>query len=210
MVLITVAVLLGLWGIYALVSGNDDDGDANGAGAGSDAGTSAPQTPPPAGGQQGQDGQQPPVNPEDRPGGQPGQPGQQDQQGQPGHDGHDGQGGQPGAQPGGQPGQGGAPQGPVKVNVLNNSTTPNLAADVSGLLDAEGNDIGEVGNLPGNQFTVPQTTVFFQPGNAAAEQRARELADRVGGVAREYDQGLPENTRGHNDVTVVLSGPVPN
>ena len=91
---------------------------------------------------------------------------------------------------------------PSRLNVINNSTVPNLAADVADRMRADGYEVGEVGNLA--EHILPENTVFFQPGNAAAEQRARELADRVGGVAREYEGFLPEGTDGRNDLTLVL------
>src|SRR5699024_9100175 len=91
---------------------------------------------------------------------------------------------------------------PERVHVLNNSTVPNLAADVADSLDGEGYRLGEVGNLA--EVILPENTVFFQPDNRDAEKRARELADRVGGVAREYDESLPEGTTGRNDLTLVL------
>ena len=91
---------------------------------------------------------------------------------------------------------------PSRLNVINNSTVPNLAADVADRMRADGYEVGEVGNLAGH--ILPENTVFFQPFNAEAEQRARELAERVGGVAREYESFLPENTDGRNDLTLVL------
>lgn len=91
---------------------------------------------------------------------------------------------------------------PSRLNVINNSTVPNLAADVADRMRADGYEVGEVGNLA--EHILPENTVFFQPGNAEAEQRARELAERVGGVAREYESFLPENTDGRNDLTLVL------
>ena len=91
---------------------------------------------------------------------------------------------------------------PERVHVLNNSTVPNLAADIAGTLDRDGYELGEVGNLA--EVILPENTVFFQPGNQDAETRARELADRVGGVAREYDATLPDGTAGRNDLTLVL------
>lgn len=99
--------------------------------------------------------------------------------------------------------RGGAPAAdPERLHVLNNSTVPNLAADIAGTLDRDGYQLGEVGNLA--EIILPENTVFFQPGNQDAETRARELADRVGGVAREYDQTLPGGTAGRNDLTLVL------
>nr|WP_304503746.1 LytR C-terminal domain-containing protein [Corynebacterium lemuris] len=97
---------------------------------------------------------------------------------------------------------GGVAAEPQRLHVLNNSLVPNLAADVAGTLDGEGYRLGEVGNL--SDLILPETTVFFQPGNADTEKRARELADRVRGVAREYDPALPEGTDGRNDLTLVL------
>lgn len=91
---------------------------------------------------------------------------------------------------------------PGRLNVINNSVVPNLAADVADRLRADGFDVGEVGNMA--DHILPETTVFFQPGNADAETRARELAERVGGVARAYEGFLPENTDGRNDLTLVL------
>ena len=91
---------------------------------------------------------------------------------------------------------------PSRLNVINNSTVPNLAADVADRMRADGYEVGEVGNLA--EHILPENTVFFQPFNAEAEQRARELAERVGGVAREYEGFLPENTDGRNDLTLVL------
>jgi hypothetical protein len=98
--------------------------------------------------------------------------------------------------------RGGAAAEPQRLHVLNNSLVPNLAAEVAGTLDGEGYQVGEVGNLA--EMILPENTVFFQPGNADAEKQARELADRVRGVAREYDESLPDGTEGRNDLTLVL------
>lgn len=94
-----------------------------------------------------------------------------------------------------------APAAPLKVNVLNNSMTQGLAADVADRLRADGRELGEVGNFADE--ILPETTVFFPKGNAAAEQDARELADQYHGVAREHSNILPDNTR--DDVTIVLT-----
>ncbi|MFH0411548.1 LytR C-terminal domain-containing protein [Corynebacterium sp. L4756] len=90
---------------------------------------------------------------------------------------------------------------PLKVNVLNNSVTQGLAADVSDRLRADGHELGEVGNF--SDDVLPQTTVFFPAGNAEAEGVARELADEFNGVARENIDSLPDNTR--DGVTLVLT-----
>ena len=47
------------------------------------------------------------------------------------------------------------------VNVFNNSTVPNLAADVSGALEGQGARIGEVGNITEAQAVLTENTVFF-------------------------------------------------
>lgn len=94
-----------------------------------------------------------------------------------------------------------APAAPLKVNVLNNSMTQGLAADVADRLRADGRELGEVGNFADE--ILPETTVFFPKGNAAAEQTARELADQYHGVAREHSNILPDNTR--DGVTIVLT-----
>ncbi|WP_156888008.1 LytR C-terminal domain-containing protein [Corynebacterium frankenforstense] len=204
MVLIAVAVLLGLWGVYALTSGGDDEASDSAAMSGS--------AEPGAG--QGQAGQK-------------GQAGQNGANGQNGRGGEDAAGERAGQDAGdkqhkdgeadgrtaeGQAGANGAAghgdAAPAKVNVLNNSTVPDLAARLSDELKGQGTEVGSVGNLPGEVLQVPENTVFFQPGNADAEKRARELADRVGGVAREYDQALPDDTAGANDLTLVLANDV--
>lgn len=94
-----------------------------------------------------------------------------------------------------------APAAPLKVNVLNNSMAQGLAAEVSDQLRADGRELGEVGNFADE--ILPQTTVFFPAGNAAAEQTARELADEFNGVAKENIDSLPDNTR--DGVTLVLT-----
>ena len=90
---------------------------------------------------------------------------------------------------------------PLKINVLNNSVTQGLAADVSDRLRADGRELGEVGNF--SDDVLPETTVFFPAGNADAERVARELADEFNGVARENIDTLPDNTR--DGVTLVLT-----
>ncbi|AIG64705.1 hypothetical protein CATYP_09210 [Corynebacterium atypicum] len=184
MVLIAVAVLLGLWGIYALTSENnkDDAADAPATSAAPSSrapAASAPAAPP--------SGQPPASTPASS--AKPSAPGAGDR------------GGSDAARGGGQ-------NGVHRINVLNNSTVPELAAQVSDKFKKEGSSLGEVGNLPGDVLTVPQNTVFFHPGNPDIERKARELADRVGGVAREYDPALPKKTAGEGDLTLVLANPV--
>lgn len=184
MVLIAVAVLLAMWGLYASTQTSSDTADGAGiAGSATSAQTATVAT------ESGRDGQS--ASPEtdaeadaadaaeaaEREEGDVDKP-------------------RPPAAPPAP-----APE-PERLNVLNNSTVPNLAANVADRLREDGFQVGEVGNLP--DHILPETTVFFQPGNAPAEQRARELADRLGGVAREYEGFLPETTAGRNDLTLVL------
>lgn len=181
MVLIAVAVLLAMWGLYASTQNSSDTADGMGSATSADTATVATLTERPA---------QPATSEEKAAAAD-------------GADGADGDAQEerdiekrkPPANPAPAP-------APERLNVLNNSTVPNLAANVADRLREDGFEVGEVGNLP--DHILPETTVFFQPGNPVAEQRARELADRVGGVAREYEGFLPENTAGHNDLTLVL------
>lgn len=89
------------------------------------------------------------------------------------------------------------------VHVLNNSTVQGLAADVADQLKAKGFTPGEVGNYADD--VVPENTVYFPAGNAAAEQAARELADRVGGIAAVRPDNLPAGTDSPNSLVLVLA-----
>lgn len=179
MVLIAVAVLLVMWGLYAATQNTDSGGDQAAPGTTAEVvGTRAEETRAESPAAPAEDAAQ--EDTEDTE-----ETGAEEDTGAP------------------APAPGPAPADePSRLNVLNNSTVPNLAADVADRMRADGYEVGEVGNLA--EHILPENTVFFQPGNAAAEQRARELAERVGGVAREYEGFLPENTDGRNDLTLVL------
>lgn len=237
MVLVAVAILLAIWGIWSLVGGGDDADKEGDAAASTQASAPATQASAPNSqlGQQGQPGQQPAVtgapqqasseqnpaagapeanrpaaptgaaeaqNPNAAPGVQ-GDPRSGQARGEEGANAErgtevNGANGANNAAPGTQ-----APAG--RVNVLNNSTVQDLAANTSRQLEGQGNQIGEVGNLPEEQYKVNETTVFYQPGS---EERARKLAEQLGGVARPYDPNLPATTAGQGDLTVVLAGAV--
>nr|WP_305083453.1 MULTISPECIES: LytR C-terminal domain-containing protein [unclassified Corynebacterium] len=94
------------------------------------------------------------------------------------------------------------------INVYNNSTVPNLAAEVSDQLKGQGVQVGEVGNIGEQQAVLEQNTVFFDPATPGAEERARVLADRVGGVARANDPTVPSEANNPGSLTLVLTGPV--
>ncbi|WP_123935842.1 LytR C-terminal domain-containing protein [Corynebacterium gerontici] len=90
------------------------------------------------------------------------------------------------------------------VKVLNNSTVQGMAATVADKLAAEGWKKGEVGNYA--DAVVPQNTVYFDSANPNAEQAARKLADRVGGVAQ---AGQPAGTEDPNVLVLVLAKDIP-
>lgn len=85
--------------------------------------------------------------------------------------------------------------------VLNNSTVPQLAARVADSLSGDYQKV-ESGNLP--DTIIPQNTVYFTAGNTEAEKAARELADRVSGVAMERSDALPTDTEGKDALVLVL------
>ncbi|BAC19385.1 hypothetical protein HMPREF0290_0296 [Corynebacterium efficiens YS-314] len=87
------------------------------------------------------------------------------------------------------------------LHVLNNSTVPQLAARVAESLESDFQKV-ESGNLP--DVVIPRNTVYFTEGNPGAEQAARELADRVNGVAMERSPVLPEETGGKDALVLVL------
>ncbi len=96
---------------------------------------------------------------------------------------------------------GGAAEPVRTLHVLNNSTVPQLAARVADELRGDF-PVVESGNLP--DVLLPENTVYFTPGNPDAEQKARELAERVGGVAQERSDALPKETEGRDSLVLVL------
>ncbi|MHA2789894.1 LytR C-terminal domain-containing protein [Corynebacterium sp. S7] len=214
MVLITVAVLLGLWGVYALTQG---DGSQNAASKQTT--TSQQQSPAasPAPNASSTPGAAPtsagaPASEGNTPANQANQPANSTgaQNGaQPGTS----SGAQNGAQPGTQAGGQGAaaanqPRADV-VNVYNNSTVQGLASNVSTSLRDRGYDIQITnGNITEDQMILPKTTVFYDPAVSGAETRARELADLVGGVAQQNVANLPKEATEGGALTLVLAGEV--
>ncbi len=185
MVLIAVAVVLGLWALYALTQGGGDE-ESTPAAATSSA---------PAGGAEGPTtsaaapNQQPEADAErssDAPSPAPAEDGapaaEQPEQANPA----------PAEQP-----------APKKVSVLNNSMTQGLADRVSRDLEGKGYELGEVGNFP--EEVLPETTVFFPKGDAVAEAEARKIASGLGGIARENIDSLPDRTTEGRGLTVVLT-----
>ena len=202
MILIAVALLLALWGVYAMTRGDYDNQAAN------EPASQSAQDPnnPTAQGQnpsdpnaQGQNGQ-PGAN-----GQNPNDPNNLDAQGQQGEG--QGQDRQPGQ------GNGAAPAGannPMTsenqtINVYNNSAITGFADQVAGQVEAKGTTVGEVGNIPGEVVTFGQNTVLFDPATPDAERFARELADKVGGVAVPIDDRIPAEARKPGALTLVLA-----
>ncbi len=213
MVLIAVAVMLGMWALYSLTSDKDDSAAGDGSGTG-DATITAPAT----GGAEG---------------GEPGSAAEHGSQDQAGY-------GADGAQDGDKPGQDGAPadstgdsaagaengaagqggsaagnrkQADIPVNVYNNSARVNYAADEAERLKSENFKVSEVGNLSGDVFTAPQTTIYFPEGDAAAENLAKEVAAQYygGSVPAEALAPYPAELKGDytkgDAVVVVLAVP---
>lgn len=206
MVLIAVAVLLGLWALYSLTQDGEDPTQTAESTNSSPADTSdgAPAEPGAS------DPGAPADNPESPAPADPDAPVSSDdaveqdraERDRAGEDGAAVASSGAAAPAGPGSGEEAAAAVPAKLNVLNNSTVPELAASVSEKLGEEGYQLGEVGNFSDEIF--PETTVFFQRGNSEAEAEARELASRLGGVAREHVDSLPDGTDGADDLTLVL------
>lgn len=207
MVLIAIAVLLGLWAVYSLTQSNDvadQAGETQSAEA-----PAEPAAPQPEDDAAGAPPEQDATAEADREGGDAAAR-DDDAAEEPADEaprGRDAAAGDSDTPAAAGPGGGAAPAAePEILHVLNNSTVSNLAADVSEQLGEQGYELGEVGNFSDEIF--PETTVFFTPGNPDAESRARELASRLDGVARENVDSLPAETTGANDITLVLIGDV--
>ena len=217
MILIAVAALLALWGIWKMTQ---DDNGGDGEGAAPTSSTVVGTSPAaPAGDAAGQDGQGAGQGAEGAGQGAEGQPGAdqnaQNTEGQPGQEGD--RAGDPNAQDpnaqrpegaegqgeNGQPAPAPAPAGAgldnasAQVYVYNNSGTPDLASRTADQLKGQYNVANNsadaaVMNMPEQVYGVfPETYVFFDPAVPGAEQVAADIARRVGGAAR-VKGDLPE------------------
>ena len=208
MILIAVALLLALWGVYAMTKGGSDDQAAN------DPASQSVQDPNAQNGQaqQGQQSQQnqtqaDPNNPNAQQGQEQGQQGQQNQN----PNDPNAQNRQPGQ--GGTQGNGAAPVGannPMTaenetVNIYNNSAMQDFANRVAAQANEKGMKVGEVGNIPGESAIFEQNTVLYDPATPGAEDRARELADKVGGIALANDDRIPAEAKKPGSLTLVLA-----
>lgn len=235
MILIAVAALLALWGIWKMTQ-DDKGGDGEGVAPTSSTvvGSSAAV---PAGDGAGQNGQS-----ADGAGqGAEGQGGaatgadqnSQKTEGQPAQDpnaqdpnaqrpeGAEGQGenGQPAPAPAPAPAGAGLDNASAQVYVYNNSGTPDLASRTADQLKGQYNVANSspdaaVMNMPEQVYGVfPETYVFFDPAVPGAEQVAADIARRVGGAARakgdlpEGATSIPEQAANNSAaVAVVLAG----
>ncbi len=204
MVLIAVAVMLGMWGLYKLTSEDSSD-TASQTGA-----SEAATLPAPAEGEPGAQG------------GKPGSaaqqaPGESAQVSDPAAAGAAGEGENAADRDGYDGAQGEAAKRAPKdipVNVFNNSGRAGYADEESTKLKDRGFKVGEVGNLPGDVLTVPQTMVFYPAGDKDAEALARQTAAEFygatavpEGAVAEYPAELGENYTKGNAVVAVLAIP---
>ena len=207
MIRIAVGLLLALWAVYALTKGGADNQAAN-----DPAGQSVQnQNDPNAQGQNGA-GQNPNDPNAQNPNGagqngagqNPNDPNAQNQNGA------DQNGASQNRQPGAAADAQAGPNNPMTrenmtVNIYNNSAMSNLAERVSGQARENGFNLGEVGNIPGENAIFEQNTVLFDPNTPGAEDRARELADTIGGIALANDDRVPAEAKKPGSVTVVLA-----
>lgn len=105
------------------------------------------------------------------------------------------------------------PQAEIPVNVFNNSGRVNYAADEAERLKSEKFKVAEVGNISGDVLVAPQTTIFYPQGDAAAESLAKEVAAQYygGNVPAEAIAPYPAELTGDytkgDAVVVVLAVP---
>ncbi len=231
MILIAVAALLLLWGIYAMSKNIGADRSAAPASPTDTAATASEGA-----GADGKDDKDAKnakntvtatatmTSGQPRPGADPNDQHQPDQPGQPGDDqNRQGQPGQPGEPNQPAPAPAAPPAGDpltaqsAEVFVYNNSGVANAAADTAARLDGQysvansGNAAGM--NMPEQQYGIfDNTYVFYDPQVAGAEAMAAEVAQRVGGTPRAVNDVPPgttlprEVTENGKAITVVLAG----
>lgn len=221
MVLIAVAVMLGLWGLYAMTSEDDDstvasdseqsksDGSANGGQEGNGAGG------PAADGARGDDARdgannQPPregenARPKDGAEGEANRDANRDAGARDQHG--EGRGGDEARAGGNVAPSAARDRNDIKVSVLNNSGESDKAKNEADVLKDGGFKVGYVGNLPGDVLTVPKTTVFYPEGDASAESLAKEVAARYQAEVKPMNKDLPKEATEDGAVVVALAVP---
>ena len=192
MILISVALLLAMWGIYSMTGGKS--AKVHNAASTDSAAASAVSVQPAA-----------PVGPATSAPGVPapssGAPAPAPASGAaaPGAPGGAGTAGTAGAAGAAGASTSAGDKSAVTVHVLNNSTIQGLAAKAKEQLSRQGYRVGQVGNY--SRSVVPQNTVYYTDN----EQQARELAEKVGGVAQQRPADLPAETAGPGSLVVVLA-----
>lgn len=223
MVLIAVAVMLGLWGLYAMTSEDDDstvasdseqsksDASANGGQEGNGAGGAAPDG---ARGDGSRDGNnQPPREGENaHPNGGAEGEANRDANRDAGRDagargGGNDRGGEEARAGGNDAPSAARDRNDIKVSVLNNSGESDKAKNEADVLKDGGFKVGYVGNLPGDVLTVPKTTVFYPEGDTSAESLAKEVAARYQAEVKPMNKDLPKEATEDGAVVVALAVP---
>lgn len=227
MILIAVAALLALWGIWKMTQDNNGgDGEGEGAAPTSSTvvgtsqaapagdGAGSPAAPAPAGDPNAQNTATvtDTVHADDPNAQDPNAQRPEDAEGQ-------GENGQPAPAPAPAPAGAGLDNASAQVYVYNNSGTPDLASRTADQLKGQYNVANNsadaaVMNMPEQVYGMfPETYVFFDPAVPGAEQVAADIARRVGGAARakgdlpEGATGIPEQAANNSSaVAVVLAG----
>ena len=222
MVLIAVAVMLGLWGLYAMTSEDDDstvasdseqsesDGSANGGQEGNGAGGPAADGARGDGSRDGANNQPPREGEGDNahPNGDAEGEANRDAGREDGARGEDSDRVGDAARAGGNDAPSAArDRNDIKVSVLNNSGESDKAKNEADVLKDGGFKVGYVGNLPGDVLTVPKTTVFYPEGDASAESLAREVAARYQAEVKPMNRDLPKEATEDGAVVVALAVP---
>lgn len=212
MVLIAVAVMLGLWALYSMTSGDDDStvaseskqenstGSTIGAAPESSAGPDAAGSRAP-GASEGASAPAPAPAPA---------PGEGDAAGDPAASGAaDERAAAKGDAAAGEENAHSAARdrNEIKVSVLNNSGEVDKAKKEADSLKHGGFKVGYVGNLPGDVLTVPKTTVFFPEGDTSAEALAKEVAARYQADIAPMNRDLPKEATDDGAVVVALAVP---
>ena len=201
MILLAVAALLLLWGIYAM---NKGDGNQDAAAPGSTEATTAQATQA----TQATTAISAPANSSEQ--AQPSEQEKPAEEAKPTE--------KPAEQEQPAPAPAGLAREPAQVYVYNNSGIPDLANRTAGDLAAQynvanrSNDAAAM-NMPEQTYgAFPQTFVFFNPNTPGADAVAAELAQRIGGTPRATTD-VPANTSLPREavekpeaITVVLAG----
>lgn len=218
MILIAVAALLALWGIWKLTQ-DDNDGTGEDAAPTSSTVIGTPAAPAAS---PSQDPNAPAASPSQDPNAEAtetvtdtvraDEQNAQDPNAQP----DQGAEGQPAPAPAPAPAGATLDAASAQVYVYNNSGVPDLASRTADQLKGQfnvANDSADaaVMNMPEQVYGVfPETYVFYDPAVPGAEQVAADVAGRVGGTARAKSDipdgaSLPEQANNREAVTVVLA-----